>query len=47
MVGLVIEHHDVFHAHEIGHDPLEHLALGFDGIQLVARPALEQRAAAG
>ena len=29
VVGLVVEYEDVFESHEIGHDALNHLALGF------------------
>ena len=45
MVRLVIEHENVLHAHQVGHDPLQHLAFGFEGVQLVAAP-LQQRAPA-
>ena len=45
VMRLVVEGHDAAHAHEFGHDPLEHLAFGLDRLDL--RPAaLEQRAAA-
>ena len=37
VVRLVVEHEDVLHAHEVGHDPLEHLAFGFQGVQFLAR----------
>jgi hypothetical protein len=33
MMGFVIEHHDVFHAHQVGHYPLEHLSFGFQGVK--------------
>ncbi len=42
MVGLIIHNHDIFHAHEVSHDPLNHLSLGFLGGQRLA-PALEKR----
>ena len=42
---LVIEGHDASHAHELGHDPLEHLAFGLDRLDL-GPTALEQRAPA-
>ena len=43
MVRLVVEHDDVLEAHQAGHDPLEHLAFGFQRVQF--RPAaLEQGA---
>ena len=45
VVRLVVEDEDVLHAHQVGHDALEHLAFGFQRVQLVAA-ALEQRAAA-
>ncbi len=43
MVRLIVQHHDVLHAHEVGHHPLDHLSFGFQCIQRLA-PALEQRA---
>ena len=46
MVRLVVEDEDVLHAHQVGHDALDHLAFGFERVQLVARAALEQRATA-
>jgi hypothetical protein len=36
VVGLVVEHEDVLHAHQVGHDPLEHLAFGLERLQLLA-----------
>ena len=47
MVGLVIEHHDVFQPHEIGHHTLDHLALGLDGHWALAGAAFEERTATG
>ena len=44
MVRFVVQHHDVFHAHEFRHDALEHLPFGFLGGEGFA-PALEQAAA--
>ena len=43
MVPLIVQHQYVRHAHEIGHDPLQHLAFSLQSIQLGA-PALEQSA---
>ena len=34
MVSLVAEHHHILHTHEIGHDPLEHLAFALKGLEL-------------
>ena len=45
VMRLVVEDQDVLHAHQVGHDALEHLAFGFEGLEFVAA-ALEQRAAA-
>ena len=42
---LVVEDEDVLHAHQVGHDALEHLAFGFQRVQFVAAP-LKQRAPA-
>ena len=36
VVRLVVEHEDVLQAHQVGHDPLEHLAFGFQRVQLLA-----------
>ena len=44
VVGLVVEHQDVLHAHEVRHHPLEHLARGLAGRD-VRTPALEEGAA--
>ena len=46
VVRLVVEDEDVLHAHQVGHDALDHLAFGLQRVQLLARAALEQRAAA-
>ena len=43
---LVVENEDVFHAHEFGHDSLDHLAFGFERFRYRSPSALEQRAAA-
>jgi hypothetical protein len=32
MVCLVVEYEDALHTHQVGHNPLEHLAFGFQGI---------------
>jgi hypothetical protein len=47
MVRLVVEHQDIFHAHEVGHHALEHLAVGFQGLEVRARAAFEQGAPSG
>ena len=44
VVGLVVEHQDVLHAHEVRHHPLEHLARGLAGRDVRA-PTLEEGAA--
>jgi hypothetical protein len=41
VVRLVVEHEDVLQAHQVGHDPLDHLAFGFQRVQFFAA-ALEQ-----
>ncbi len=48
VMGLVVEDQDVLHAHEVGHDALDHLAFGFQGVRArrrrpwsKARPPLE------
>ncbi len=46
VVGFVVEHEDVFHAHQVGHDALDHLAFGFQCIEVVAA-ALKQCPPAG
>ncbi len=38
VVRLVVENENVLHAHEVGHHPLEHLAFGFQGVQLFSSP---------
>ena len=38
MVGFVVQHKDIFHAHQVGHHPLEHLPFGFESVQLFAAP---------
>ena len=43
---FIIQGHDVFHAHQFGQDALEHLAFGFQRIQVFTAPALEQGATA-
>ena len=45
MVGFVVDDQDVLHAHELGHDALHHLPLGFERVQRLAA-ALEQGATA-
>ena len=38
VMRLIVQHQDVLHAHQIGHDPLEHLPFGFEGVQFFATP---------
>ena len=45
MVGFVVDDQDVLQAHQIGHDPLDHLAFGFQGVEFLSA-ALQERAAA-
>ena len=33
-MGFVVEDHDPLHAHQVGHDTLDHLAFGFEGPDL-------------
>ncbi len=42
VVGLVIDGHDLFEPHQLRHDPLQHLAFGFQGVHGRPAPALEQ-----
>jgi hypothetical protein len=44
VVRLVVQHDDVPDAHQVGHDPLQHLPLGLGGVDL-AVGALQQGAA--
>ena len=46
VVRLVVEDEDVLHAHQVGHDALDHLAFGLQRVQLLAGRPCEQRAAA-
>ena len=46
MVRLVVQHHDVLDAHQLRHDALEHLPLGFERLQLLAAPAFDRFACA-
>ncbi len=41
-MGLVVDRQDIFQAHEIGHDALQHLALSFEGVELFSKAALQQ-----
>ena len=41
VMRLIIEHEDVLQAHQVGHDPLDHLPFGFQCVQLLAA-ALEE-----
>jgi hypothetical protein len=45
VVRFVVDGQDVFHAHQVGHDALEHLAFGFGGDRS-SPAALEQLPAA-
>jgi hypothetical protein len=45
-VCLVIDDEHVFHAHEIRHDALDHLALGLGGFEVVTRASFEELLAA-
>ena len=42
MVRFVVKHEDVFDVHEIGHHPLNHLSLGFEGEQFLAAPSFQR-----
>jgi len=42
VVGFVVEYDDVLQAHEIGHHALDHLAFGFERVELLADATLEQ-----
>ena len=44
MVRLIVDHQNVLHAHQLGHDALEHLPLGFLGGERLTM-ALEKRPA--
>ena len=46
VVRLVVEDEDVLHAHQVGHDALEHLAFGLQRVQFLAGAPLKKRAAA-
>ena len=41
VMGLVIQHEDIFQGHQFGHYPLQHLAFRFQGVQRLTA-ALEQ-----
>ena len=44
VVRLVVEDEDVLHAHQVGHDALDHLAFGFQRVQFLAvRPCRSWR----
>ena len=43
---FVVDDEDILHAHEIRHDPLQHLAFGFLGIEFLASATLQQQAPA-
>ena len=44
VVRFVVQDRDVFEAHQIRHDALDHLTFGFQRLQALAAAALEQRA---
>ena len=46
VVGLVVEHQYPFQPHQLGHDPLQHLAFALLGLQRCAGAALEKQPAA-
>ena len=46
VVRLVVDDEDVLHAHQVGHDALEHLAFGLQRVEFLAAAPLKQRAAA-
>ena len=46
VVGLVVDRQDLLQAHEVGHDPLQHLAGGLLGVEGLAPAALEELAVA-
>ena len=47
VVGLIVEHQDLLDSHELGHDPLEHLPLGLQGLERFAPPLKQGPAALG
>ena len=46
VMGLVVEHEDVLQPHQLWHDPLEHLPLALQRLQLLTHAPLEERASA-
>ena len=42
VMGFIVDDEDVFHAHEVGHDALEHLAFGFKRFRRFACATLEE-----
>jgi hypothetical protein len=42
MVCLVIDDEDILHAHQIRHDPLQHLPFGFLGVQFLTHATLQE-----
>ena len=44
MVTLVVHDENVLHAHQVGHDPLQHLSLGLQCVQRLPTPAFQQPA---
>jgi hypothetical protein len=47
VVCFVVEDADILHAHEVGHDPLDHLPFGFKGVQGFSPPLEEGPTARG
>jgi hypothetical protein len=45
-MGLVVQHQNVLHAHQFGHDALKHLAFALQGLRLLSGAPLQQRPAA-
>ncbi|GBE49015.1 hypothetical protein BMS3Bbin12_02208 [bacterium BMS3Bbin12] len=43
MVCLIVDDEDVLQAHQLGHDPLQHLALGFESVEGLSSTALQQQ----
>ena len=43
MVSLIIQRHDALQAHQIGHDPLQHLSFRLQGMQRITSPSLQER----
>ena len=46
VVRLVVDGENVFHPHQVGHHPLNHLAFGFLSIQFLTDAPLQQLSSA-